>query len=298
MTTLKVSLLDRMWALQPVVTGVLGLDRWDNWAGQWKQDQLSLLLKAIWKSGTGFRGPTMRGQAEKKARKESEKKVELVKQLSPLIFGHSPTLLLSPVNNSNVSPDSRVQRRRDDALNNAFRLDRPKVCFPGSQNDLVQIGLSTARGRNASPQPPAPKDTGRNEKMTPRKTFQEGTLLMLRLVAPAFPACSMKPDKHISILLTWEGKCMRHKSSTFLRVRAYQKAGANPCVAASRILCQIPKESLMRLMLMNLMPLMPMSLKLLYSPGLMYIILPLNWGCSYISQWPSITWQDWQSFMR
>ncbi|KAF3843577.1 hypothetical protein F7725_002426 [Dissostichus mawsoni] len=30
--------------------------------------------------------------------------------------------------------------------------------------------------------------------------------------------------------------------------------------------------------------LMPMSLKFLYSPGLMYIILPLNWGCSYISQ--------------
>ncbi|TNN30644.1 hypothetical protein EYF80_059206 [Liparis tanakae] len=57
-------------------------------------------------------------------------------------------------------------------------------------------------------------------------------------------------------------------------------------------------ESVMRLMLMNLMPLMPMSLKLLYSPGLMYTILPLYWGCSYISQWPSITLQDWQSFMR
>ncbi|TNN55279.1 hypothetical protein EYF80_034545 [Liparis tanakae] len=57
-------------------------------------------------------------------------------------------------------------------------------------------------------------------------------------------------------------------------------------------------ESLMRLMLMHLMPLMPMSLKLLYSPGLMYTILPLYWGCSYISQWPSITLQDWQSFMR
>ncbi|TNN37221.1 Gamma-crystallin M1 [Liparis tanakae] len=56
-------------------------------------------------------------------------------------------------------------------------------------------------------------------------------------------------------------------------------------------------DSLTRLMLMNLMPLMPMSLKLLYSPGLMYIILPLYWGCSYISQWPSITLQDWQSFM-
>ncbi|TNN37220.1 hypothetical protein EYF80_052607 [Liparis tanakae] len=55
--------------------------------------------------------------------------------------------------------------------------------------------------------------------------------------------------------------------------------------------------SVMRLMLMNFMPLMPMSLKLLYSPGLMYIILPLYWGCSYISQWPSITLQDWQSFM-
>ncbi|TNN55280.1 hypothetical protein EYF80_034546 [Liparis tanakae] len=58
-----------------------------------------------------------------------------------------------------------------------------------------------------------------------------------------------------------------------------------------------PVESVIRLMLMNFMPLMPMSLKLLYSPGLMYIILPLYWGCSYISQWPSITLQDWQSFM-
>ncbi|TNN42681.1 hypothetical protein EYF80_047111 [Liparis tanakae] len=38
--------------------------------------------------------------------------------------------------------------------------------------------------------------------------------------------------------------------------------------------------SVMRFMLMNFMPLMPMSLKLLYSPGLMYIILPLYWGCS------------------
>ncbi|KAG7260515.1 hypothetical protein CRUP_011780 [Coryphaenoides rupestris] len=56
--------------------------------------------------------------------------------------------------------------------------------------------------------------------------------------------------------------------------------------------------SVIRLMLMNLWPLMPMSLKLLYSPGLMYIILPLYWGCSYISQWPSITLQDWQSDMR
>ncbi|KAF3843561.1 hypothetical protein F7725_002410 [Dissostichus mawsoni] len=44
------------------------------------------------------------------------------------------------------------------------------------------------------------------------------------------------------------------------------------------------EESVIRLMLMNLWPLMPMSLKFLYSPGLMYIILPLNWGCSYISQ--------------
>lgn len=41
--------------------------------------------------------------------------------------------------------------------------------------------------------------------MTPRKTFQEGTLLMLRLVSPAFPACPMKLYEHISILLTWEG---------------------------------------------------------------------------------------------
>lgn len=41
--------------------------------------------------------------------------------------------------------------------------------------------------------------------MTPRKTFREGTLLMLRLVSPAFPACPMKLYEHISILLTWEG---------------------------------------------------------------------------------------------
>lgn len=41
--------------------------------------------------------------------------------------------------------------------------------------------------------------------MTPRKTFHEGTLLMRRLVSPAFPACPMKLYEHISILLTWEG---------------------------------------------------------------------------------------------
>lgn len=41
--------------------------------------------------------------------------------------------------------------------------------------------------------------------MTPRKTFQQGTLLMLRLVSPTFPACWMKLYKHISILLTWDG---------------------------------------------------------------------------------------------
>ncbi|KAF3843544.1 hypothetical protein F7725_002393 [Dissostichus mawsoni] len=49
-------------------------------------------------------------------------------------------------------------------------------------------------------------------------------------------------------------------------------------------LALVHAESVMRLMLMNLWPLMPMSMKFLYSPGLMYIILPLNWGCSYISQ--------------
>lgn len=45
--------------------------------------------------------------------------------------------------------------------------------------------------------------------MTPRKTFQEGTLLMLRLVSPAFPACPMKPYEHISILLTCGGNGTR-----------------------------------------------------------------------------------------
>lgn len=50
-------------------------------------------------------------------------------------------------------------------------------------------------------------------------------------------------------------------------------------------------------MLMNLMLLRPISLKLRYSPGLKYIILPRNWGCSNNSQWPSITWQDMQSFV-
>ncbi|KAF3843542.1 hypothetical protein F7725_002391 [Dissostichus mawsoni] len=59
----------------------------------------------------------------------------------------------------------------------------------------------------------------------------------------------------------------------------------------------LKKESMIRLMLMNLWPLMPISLKLLYSPGLMYIILPLKLGCSYISQFPSITLQDMQSDM-
>lgn len=45
--------------------------------------------------------------------------------------------------------------------------------------------------------------------MTLRKTFHEGTLLMLRLVSPTFPACPMKPYEHISILLTWEGNGTR-----------------------------------------------------------------------------------------
>lgn len=45
--------------------------------------------------------------------------------------------------------------------------------------------------------------------MTPRKTFHEGTLLMLRLVSPAFPACPMKLYEHISILLTWKGNTTR-----------------------------------------------------------------------------------------
>ncbi|CAB1458716.1 unnamed protein product [Pleuronectes platessa] len=46
--------------------------------------------------------------------------------------------------------------------------------------------------------------------MTPRKTFHEGTLLMLRLASPAFPACPMKPYEHISILLT-HGKVAGHE---------------------------------------------------------------------------------------
>lgn len=45
--------------------------------------------------------------------------------------------------------------------------------------------------------------------MTPRKTFHEGTLLMLGLASPAFPACPMKLYERISILLTWEGNGTR-----------------------------------------------------------------------------------------
>eukprot|EP00064_Thunnus_orientalis_P022289 superscaffoldBa00007391_g22481 len=54
----------------------------------------------------------------------------------------------------------------------------------------------------------------------------------------------------------------------------------------------------MRLMLMNLKLPMPRFMKVLCSPGLMYTILPLNWGCSNISQCPSITLQDMQLDMR
>lgn len=54
--------------------------------------------------------------------------------------------------------------------------------------------------------------------MTLRKTYHEGTLLMLRPVSPAFPACQMKLYEHISILLTWEGNWTR----------------ANACGAATR----------------------------------------------------------------
>lgn len=42
----------------------------------------------------------------------------------------------------------------------------------------------------------------------------------------------------------------------------------------------------------------PTSPKLLYSPGLRYIILPSKLGRSYISQWPCVTLQDWQPDMR
>ncbi|KAF3843541.1 hypothetical protein F7725_002390 [Dissostichus mawsoni] len=44
------------------------------------------------------------------------------------------------------------------------------------------------------------------------------------------------------------------------------------------------QESIIRLTELSFMPLNPISFMLLYSPGLRYIILPLNWGCSYISQ--------------